>query len=773
MKVMVKKTSVLLLIFSFFSFSLIGTTNSYFRDQVKVGENTVSTGDWTAPEVTWVKPLDGDTESGKIKLVAECDGTGSESQYVNFWWYKASEGQTVTGSDGAVGNHQYHYVRRGELGADVVLDTFSWELDTTDDSLKSPNYDWDGEWVFRAACKDEYGNYAHAEIDVVIDYSAPEIPETIGFNSTKTDYSKRPVEVECDGRVYQNQISHHWTKVTDAVEYERQWVYPGGDPNNESDWHGSEKWTTPYTNYRKFGGDPGTQGIWYVRVRARDEAGNWSGWSDPCSVYYVNRPVYNVEHECPEGTVKADDPEQTIEINSNDADGEEISFTGGETYLLEVSGTYSFDVNSSPQREADAGYATDDNWNSQLDWRLGIDENAELRGVTSLLGDLGSGVGIINWGPYNSGHQYSALYSPSGSENARFLISDWYDNWYEGNCANQSCMSDNDGYLTLDVYKCVAETSPTETPTPTSTETPTPTETSTPTPTATPTEEPSGLPDVVINEVYYDVADDRGTESKNEWVELYNDSDQSVSLKGWKLVDDAGNEKKINADVDLPKGEYAVLSHDNSTWINYWVIRQDAVKLNGTGGGAWLNDDGDSLTLYNQLDEEVDFVAWEGVSGWSITADEGQSIARSTAGYDSNNDGVDDQNDWTVLGDEVGEMPNPGTNPHSHVQVDLSQSGQDLIVDFNNAGGVDKVKYSVFYDHQYEGSTVDFQIDGEKGKPLDQTELSLDPLYIGSCSSQGIVCTPHEQVDNMEVHLLYKDGVDVLGTSSYDFDWKN
>ncbi|MFW5719678.1 MAG: hypothetical protein ACOCXT_01465 [Candidatus Dojkabacteria bacterium] len=108
-------------------------------------------------------------------------------------------------------------------------------------------------------------------------------PENLGFNVPAGDYATpRPdVEVTCGGYVNQNLISHHWTSVTGAVRYQRQWQYPGS-----STWQGAENWTTPYSNYRTLGGNPGVEGEWTFRVRAQDADGNWSGWSDTCLLNY-------------------------------------------------------------------------------------------------------------------------------------------------------------------------------------------------------------------------------------------------------------------------------------------------------------------------------------------------------------------------------------------------------------------------------------------------------------------------------------------------------
>ncbi len=69
---------------------------------------------------------------------------------------------------------------------------------------------------------------------------------------------------------------------------------------------------------------------------------------------------------------------------------------------------------------------------------------------------------------------------------------------------------------------------------------------------------------------------------------------------------------------------------------------------------SWMSPNGDELTLKNNDDETVDYVAWE-QSGdeWNIAATTSESIARKTAGDDSNNN----DDDFEVLTN-----PNPGTS---------------------------------------------------------------------------------------------------------------
>jgi ABC-type tungstate transport system permease subunit len=150
-----------------------------------------------------------------------------------------------------------------------------------------------------------------------------------------------------------------------------------------------------------------------------------------------------------------------------------------------------------------------------------------------------------------------------------------------------------------------------------------------------------GLGDVVINEVYYDVRNDdsKGTENKNEWIELYNSLDYSVSLKNWTITDGQGNIKTVHLEVSIPAKGFAVLSHDHSTWSLYWPLPAETVTIQLGGSLAWLNNSGDALTLKDSNGNEIDLVSWKNfIDGWSLNAKDTNS-----------------PDDW-----EVSSEPNPG-----------------------------------------------------------------------------------------------------------------
>lgn len=163
-------------------------------------------------------------------------------------------------------------------------------------------------------------------------------------------------------------------------------------------------------------------------------------------------PIYDGNHTCSDGKVPFKLTDTPLLISSTNSTPLEYSFTGGKEYLLKVMGTYTYDKNNFG-RVADSAYATKNNWSSL---RSDVGIWGTNRGVTSVLGDLGFGMGVIEWDDNNlvdSDHVYEKIFNPSSDINAKFVISDWYGDWYS-QYQNQSAMVDNSGSLQLEVYEC-------------------------------------------------------------------------------------------------------------------------------------------------------------------------------------------------------------------------------------------------------------------------------------------------------------------------------
>jgi uncharacterized repeat protein (TIGR01451 family) len=171
---------------------------------------------------------------------------------------------------------------------------------------------------------------------------------------------------------------------------------------------------------------------------------------------------------------------------------------------------------------------------------------------------------------------------------------------------------------------------------------------------------------VIINEVLHRQTDITA-DTNDEFIELYNTSNASVDLSGWKMIDGNlignsvdGTSGNITGTVNpyifpngtiLPPNQYAVI----------WIGKQDANKqATGAAFQAWLgtdpklNDSGDDLWLYDAQTQIVDYIAYGTANAintpppatlglWNTTSQaalvptaKGQSISLTRNGLDTN-----------------------------------------------------------------------------------------------------------------------------------------
>lgn len=128
------------------------------------------------------------------------------------------------------------------------------------------------------------------------------------------------------------------------------------------------------------------------------------------------------------------------------------------------------------------------------------------------------------------------------------------------------------------------------------------------------------LGDVVINEVAWAGS---GDNSNDEWIELYNTTNQAVDLSGWVIEDDGSPSYKITSGTIAPHGYFLIEDNENAVSnvtadavINLSLANAgdglvlknvDGVsvdKVNG-GGGAWYSGDGSSKATMERIDPDV------------------------------------------------------------------------------------------------------------------------------------------------------------------------
>ncbi len=154
---------------------------------------------------------------------------------------------------------------------------------------------------------------------------------------------------------------------------------------------------------------------------------------------------------------------------------------------------------------------------------------------------------------------------------------------------------------------------------------------------------------LVINEVFYNVDSAHGFKPPKEkdllkfqWVELYNPTDQEISLKNWTITDASGNSTIVHPNKKINAGGFAVLSKDASLW-KYWDEPKSVLKVElGKYVGDGLGLGGDLLILKNKQGVEVDRMSWgTDTSGFTPPGTNpvvpvGHSTERLVPGFDTN-----------------------------------------------------------------------------------------------------------------------------------------
>jgi beta-lactamase superfamily II metal-dependent hydrolase len=163
---------------------------------------------------------------------------------------------------------------------------------------------------------------------------------------------------------------------------------------------------------------------------------------------------------------------------------------------------------------------------------------------------------------------------------------------------------------------------------------------------------------VVFSEIFYDTP---GDENKEEWIELYNNTSETVDLGGWTIVDNNGTgwTYTFPAGTTIQAGTYLTVGRDSAGFTALYGYEADLY-----GNLPYLNNGGDTLILYDSGTNEIDAVAWEGGAsagipdGWGSPtnpwASSGNTIVRTDPAIDT-----DTYTDWGYAANNG----NPQTQP--------------------------------------------------------------------------------------------------------------
>lgn len=130
--------------------------------------------------------------------------------------------------------------------------------------------------------------------------------------------------------------------------------------------------------------------------------------------------------------------------------------------------------------------------------------------------------------------------------------------------------------------------------------------------------------DLVINEIMY--APPTG---EPEWVELYNNSNEVINLKNWKISDAASTVTITNQDIFVDLNSFVIISHDSSL-LNFYNVTSPIIVTNIPS----LNNTGDAVVISDFNGTRIDSVSYLPAWGGNIG---GKSLERISVDSSSNN----------------------------------------------------------------------------------------------------------------------------------------
>ncbi len=247
-------------------------------------------------------------------------------------------------------------------------------------------------------------------------------------------------------------------------------------------------------------------------------------------------------------------------------------------------------------------------------------------------------------GPYTGTEGQSITFSSIGSSDSDGSISSYLWNFGDGN--NSTSANPSHTYASVGSYSVTLTVTDNEGATGQSSTT------ATVDPVAT------SNSDILISEVFYDTP---GTDSQEEWLELYNRSVSTIDLSGWTITDNngTGTTYTIPTNTTIDASTHITIAKNSAGFFALYSYEADVY-----GGIPDLNNGGDALLLKDGSGALVDAVAWEGgasagvPTGWgSATAPSaatGSSVVRTSLTSDT-----DSFNDWATASNNG----NPETQP--------------------------------------------------------------------------------------------------------------
>ncbi|MFA5247699.1 MAG: lamin tail domain-containing protein [Patescibacteria group bacterium] len=273
---------------------------------------------------------------------------------------------------------------------------------------------------------------------------------------------------------------------------------------------------------------------------------------------------------------------------------------------------------------------------------------------------------------------------------------------------------------------------------------------------------------VVINEVSIDGVIGTGG-SEDDWVELYNPTDESVDLSGWSIQKTAGSgssASKVALSGVIPANNYFLIVRNGASTVASLrsianILVSSSFSLSA-GNIIYLVNDNEKIssTTNPYLDENiVDFVGF-GVASFfegnlaAPAIPEAQSIARIPAGEDTDENSVDFQ---------IQNIPTPTNSSLSNDNSDIggtvlltvalesdpvrniSTAGAEIFFQVNSIGNA-LVYYGL--DESYGNSTGLELVSANTVETIAIDGLTCDTSYFYAVRAENLDSTENDQTEN-------------------------
>ena len=125
---------------------------------------------------------------------------------------------------------------------------------------------------------------------------------------------------------------------------------------------------------------------------------------------------------------------------------------------------------------------------------------------------------------------------------------------------------------------------------------------------------------IIISEVMFNL---EGSDSPNEFVDLYNSSTIPMDISNWIIADKLSTDDFIEGQHIIPALSYALIVEGDFDGILYEGLIPENIPIipvDGTAIGNNLGNSADSLFLINEIGDTIDYMGWnEGIEeGFSL-----------------------------------------------------------------------------------------------------------------------------------------------------------